>query len=144
MDKTIIYDNGNIKLEHLTHIQFKSKLNNKILTGKIIGQEARQFIVWISPSVSAKVGTHDILQIAVPCEDEEYFISLKEYRKLYKTKLTSGESSSIVNAINSSIKSTETDTTISAELKEEIITNLKNVLHKYTALEKQILQLETT
>ena len=143
MDKPIIYDNGNIKIEHLTNIQFRSKLNNKILTGKVIGQEATNFIVYISTSISAKVGTHDILQIAVPCKDEEYFVSLKEYRKRYKTKLTSAESSSIVNAINSSIKSTETDTTISAELKKEVIANLTNVLHKYTALEEQILQLET-
>ena len=104
MDKTIIYDNGNIKLEHLTNVQFKSKLNNKILTGKIIGQEATNFIVQISATYSAKVSTNDILQVAVPCEDEEYFISLAEYKKMKKTKLTYQESCAIVNALSSSIE----------------------------------------
>lgn len=143
MDKPIIYDNGNIKLEHLTNIQFRSKLNNKILTGKVIGQEATNFIVQISTSVSAKVGTHDILQVAVPCEDEEYFIPIKEYKKMKKTKLTYQESCAIVNALTSSIENVKNDTTISTKLKNQTVRHWTKVLHKYSALENQILQLET-
>lgn len=143
MDKTIIYDNGNIKLEHLTNVQFRSKLNNKILTGKIIGQEATNFIVKISATYSAKISTNDILQVAVPCEDEEYFISLSEYKKMKKTRLTYQESCAIVNALSSSIENTKKDTTLSSKLKNQTIKHLTKILQKYTSLEKQILQLET-
>lgn len=82
MSKTIIYNNGDITLKHLTQIKFRSKLDNRILSGIIIGQEATQFIVWINSSVTSKVHTHDILEVEVIVGNKDYFVSLEEYKKM--------------------------------------------------------------
>ena len=82
MSKPIIYDNGDIKLKHLINIKFKSKLDNKILSGMVIGQEATQFIIWINPSVTAKVNTQDIIQVEVIVGNKDYFVTLDEYKTM--------------------------------------------------------------
>lgn len=87
MGTPIIYDNGDIKLKHLTQIKFRSKLDNRILSGMIIGQESTQFIVWINPSVTSKVHTHDILEVEVIVDNEDYFVPLEEYKAMEKSQL---------------------------------------------------------
>lgn len=87
MGNPIVYDNGDIKLKHLTNVKFKSKLDNKILSGMVIGQEATQFIIWINPSVTAKIGTHDILQIEVIVGNQDYFVSLEEYKTMEENQI---------------------------------------------------------
>lgn len=91
MNKPIIYNNGDIIIKHLTRIKFKSKLDNKILSGMVIGQESTQFIVWINASVTAKVHTHDILEIEVITGNNDYFVELEKYKTMEKeqTKLMS-------------------------------------------------------
>ena len=143
MEKQIIYDNGEIKLAHQTKIQFKSKLNNKVLTGMVIGQEATQFIVWINPSITAKVHTQDILQVAISCKNDEYYISLNEYKSMKNNRLTYQDSCTIVNCLSTMIKQTSSDTEISESLRKELLDHINTVLKKYTALESQILELVT-
>lgn len=82
MENDIIYNNGEIKLKHLTRIQYKSKLNNRIMDGMIIGQEATQFIVWTDKGITTKVHTNDILQISVIAGNEDLFVSLDEYKTM--------------------------------------------------------------
>ena len=48
----------------------------------VIGQEATQFIIWINPSVTAKVNTHDIIQVEVIDGNKDYFVSLDEYKTM--------------------------------------------------------------
>lgn len=86
MEKELIYDNGDIRLKHLTRVQYKSLLNNKIMDGIIIGQEATKFIIWTDKGTTAKVHTHDILQIAVISGNEEYFVSLEDYKSMENNK----------------------------------------------------------
>lgn len=86
MEKNLIYDNGDIRLKYLTMVQFKSKLTNKILTGMVIGQEATQFIIWTDKGVTIKVPTHDILQVSVIADNENYYVSLEEYKTMCKNK----------------------------------------------------------
>lgn len=82
MGNPIIYDNGDIKLKRLTNVKFQSKLDNRTLSGMVIGQESTQFIIWINPNVTAKVHTHDILEIEVISGNDDYFVSLDEYKKM--------------------------------------------------------------
>lgn len=87
MGNPIIYNNGDIKLKHLTNIKFRSKLDNKILSGMVIGQESTQFIIWISPSITSKVHTHDILEIEVIVGNKDYFVSLEKYKTMEKGQI---------------------------------------------------------
>ncbi len=82
MGNPIFYNNGDIVLKHLTQIKFRSKLDNRILSGMVIGQESTQFIVWISSSVTAKVNTHDILEVEVISGNNDYFVSLEKYKTM--------------------------------------------------------------
>lgn len=86
MENDIIYNNGEIKLKHLTRIQYRSKLNNKTMDGMIIGQEATQFIVWTDKGITTKVHTHDILQISVISGNEDLFVTLEEYKSMPENK----------------------------------------------------------
>lgn len=87
MGNPIVYDNGDIKIKHLTNIKFKSKLDNKILSGMVIGQEATQFIIWINPNVTAKVHTHDIIQIEVIVDNKDYFVPFDEYKTMEENQI---------------------------------------------------------
>jgi len=80
MEKEIIYNNGEIKLKHLTRIKYRTKLDNRIMDGIIIGQQDTQFIVWTEKGATIGVTTHDIVQIAIISENEDLFIPLEEYK----------------------------------------------------------------
>ena len=91
MEKVLIYDNGDIKLENFTPICFRNKDYEESIIGMVIGVTVNQFIVTRTDvktmrDITLLVSTEDIEMVQIYDDGEEHFISLEEYknREIYQ------------------------------------------------------------